>query len=581
MSKHCHSKNRCRINENIGTETDESIWNFRFRNENFYYGIASGSLNNDGYSLNQFTGDTKIGSTEISSDTTSIILTKFNQEGEPKGTKLLWTYDGIREGIQFANIELDNLGNIWIISIFTGQLTLSNGFILFDQLGEYVLIKTDRCGEIKLVFQLNGFSLNPINLSSDGINIYLIGTFDKRGEITKITDSSFPDFIDTSITDIPVTSITDIPVTSITDIPITSITDIPVTSITDIPITSITDIPVTSITDIPTTCDPPNSLESITLFDSTSCPIESQLSAGIIKLSTNGNIVWVKSLIGKGVVTGNGISIDRINRLVIVGGTFDLTISVCQSINCQFTKRTSVKREKYWLGNKKIKNQTSRENSWITFLTLDGRLVKIYCNSHFVIPKHVGKSNDRLALQFLRNDNQGNIYITGKIHGSYKFDRVLTSSSPGYFVAKLSSGGRWIWSRLISVSSKRPVICDITSTFPANCETSLISVNVSSLDDSRLATDISNGNTYVTGYFIRQAVFLSGDDRAEFIINQSNVNLNFFVAKITSDGDWIWVTNINNTVINKSNPISIDNNLYVSRNDAKIKGDALFSRLNS
>ena len=147
--------------------------------------------------------------------------------------------------------------------------------------------------------------------------------------------------------------------------------------------------------------------------------------------------------------------------------------------------------------------------------------------------KKAGGTGDDYG-QSIATDSSGNSYVTGYFAGTATFgDTELTSSgSTDIFVAKLDSGGNWLWAKKAGGTSS---------------------------DTGRsIATD-SSGNSYVIGYFAGTATF--GDTELT-----SSGNNDIFVAKLDSGGNWLWVMKAGGTDLDVGKSIAIDSsgNSYVT-----------------
>jgi hypothetical protein len=112
-------------------------------------------------------------------------------------------------------------------------------------------------------------------------------------------------------------------------------------------------------------------------------------------------------------------------------------------------------------------------------------------------------------------DCDGNAYITGQFGGTVTFgNHVITSNNPtstldsDIFVAKIDWDGNWLWA--ISAGGRAD---DVGNAISVDCK----------------------NNAYVTGSFRHQATFGSH-------IITSDSNLDIFVAKVDSDGNWLWAS---------------------------------------
>lgn len=104
-------------------------------------------------------------------------------------------------------------------------------------------------------------------------------------------------------------------------------------------------------------------------------------------------------------------------------------------------------------------------------------------------------------------DDQGNSYVTGSFYGDIEFgDITLTGdgSDPYSFIAKLDGNGNWIWAKRAGAGHAWDIAVD------------------------------SQNNIYVTGTCGKTDDFGTGVFPTD---NKSNV----FVAKLDSDGNWLWV----------------------------------------
>ncbi len=133
-------------------------------------------------------------------------------------------------------------------------------------------------------------------------------------------------------------------------------------------------------------------------------------------------------------------------------------------------------------------------------------------------------------------DTDGNIYVTGMFYGTADFgSTTLTCPSgwPDIYVAKLDANGNWLWARQAGGTG----------------------------DDygCGIKTD-SNGNSYVTGYFKSSATFGS------LTLSTYSYFADIFVAKLDTNGNWLWARQTDNTGDIYSYGIAIDSgcNSYVT-----------------
>ena len=131
-------------------------------------------------------------------------------------------------------------------------------------------------------------------------------------------------------------------------------------------------------------------------------------------------------------------------------------------------------------------------------------------------------------------DSSGNSYVTGYFRGTASFgNTTLTSSGQDdIFVAKLDSNGNWLWAKKAGGTNND--------------------------EGHGIATD-SSGNSYVTGYFYGTASFGS-------TTLTSSGDIDIFVAKLDSSGNWLWVKQAGGASTDHGNSITIDSsgNSYVT-----------------
>ena len=136
----------------------------------------------------------------------------------------------------------------------------------------------------------------------------------------------------------------------------------------------------------------------------------------------------------------------------------------------------------------------------------------------------------------IATDSSGNSYVTGSFSGTATFGSTsLTSSgSSDIFIAKLDSAGNYLWAKQAGVTI----------------------LNYS----QGIATD-SSGNSYVTGYFRGTATF----GTTSLTSNGSSYN-DIFVAKLDTDGNYLWAKKAGGTSDDYGYGISTDSssNCYVT-----------------
>lgn len=128
-------------------------------------------------------------------------------------------------------------------------------------------------------------------------------------------------------------------------------------------------------------------------------------------------------------------------------------------------------------------------------------------------------------------DLNGNCYVTGLFTGTATFgSTLLTSSGTGdIFVAKLDSNGTWLWAKKAGGQSMENT-------------------------DLGLAISVdAMGCSYVTGYFYGTANFGN-------ISLTSIADADIFVTKLDTDGNWLWALSAGGTGFDIGSAISTDIN---------------------
>ncbi|MCK4311924.1 MAG: T9SS type A sorting domain-containing protein [Candidatus Cloacimonetes bacterium] len=134
----------------------------------------------------------------------------------------------------------------------------------------------------------------------------------------------------------------------------------------------------------------------------------------------------------------------------------------------------------------------------------------------------------------LTTDNSGNTYVTGVFEGTATFGSYYLTSYglQDIFVAKIDTNGNWIWSNQ-------------ANGLGWNSATGIVTDN--------------DENVYVTGHFLETTTF------GEYSLT-SNGGSDIFVAKLNSDGNWIWATKAGGVCLDRSYGISLDSeeNIYIA-----------------
>jgi PKD repeat protein len=223
----------------------------------------------------------------------------------------------------------------------------------------------------------------------------------------------------------------------------------------------------------------------------------------VSKLDNSGNFVWTIRSISGGQARANAIAVDSINNNYIIG---------------------------YIWGSGVLGNIPIASNSGASLL-----ISKLSENGAVYWAKTSGEgSSCSTNGNDITIDDDGNVYVTGSFSSSAMFDQFVLDSNGGsdIFVAKISSGGNWIWA---------------------------INAGSSGNDSGNSIVSDNEGNCYLTGFFQN-----SMDLGQETVT--SNGEEDIFVAKINSDGNWQWASKAGSVGSDEGLSISLDNsnNPYVT-----------------
>ncbi|MDP1725934.1 MAG: SBBP repeat-containing protein [Bacteroidota bacterium] len=238
----------------------------------------------------------------------------------------------------------------------------------------------------------------------------------------------------------------------------------------------------------------------------------------ISKLDAGGNFVWVKQVGGLSLESykecGYDIDLDG-NGNVYVTGYFIETVDFDPGAG--------------------IYNLTSFGGEDIFLLKLDA-------NGNFVSVKQMGgKSDDYAKNSFL--DKSGNIFTTGGFMDTADFDpgtgvyQLTSAGSYDIFVSKLDAAGNFVWVRHVGGSEP---------------------------DGPKSIAVDDLGNVYFTGFFQDTVDFDPGV--AKFLIPAFGAELDIFVAKLDSSGNYVWAKQMGGQSRDYPNRMGLDaaGNVYVA-----------------
>ena len=230
----------------------------------------------------------------------------------------------------------------------------------------------------------------------------------------------------------------------------------------------------------------------------------------VLKLDSNGNLIWVKQMGGVSTEVGLEIVVDDNGNIYATGyfmGTTDFDPGA---------------------GNV-VLTSNGNEDIYIQKLDSNGSLIWV---------KQIGGTSIDLG-RSMAVDNNSDIYITGTFAGTVDFDPgtgtfSLTSNGvEDIFVQKLDPDGNLIW-----VKQMGSAFLDWSNS---------ISIDV-------------NGDVYTTGRFSSTVDFDPGSGVTNLT---SNGNTDIYIQKLDSDGNFCWVKQMGGTSEDAAKAISVDVNGFI------------------
>jgi len=230
----------------------------------------------------------------------------------------------------------------------------------------------------------------------------------------------------------------------------------------------------------------------------------------VAQISTNGNWLWAINAGGNDWDMGTAITIESTNSIYVSGNFSETGYFSPYSIT--------------------------------SFGGLDIFVAKIDSHGSWLwVAQAGGNGNDNCTA--IANDSTGNCFVTGDFRGISTFGSYTISSNENtdVYVAKIDSNGNWLW------------------------VTQLVGGN---FNEGKGITTDSIGNCYVTGRF-------SGTSYFGTISLTSYGNSDIFVAKIDENGNWLWVAQAGGYGYDRGSAITIDieGNCYLT---GDFEGSATF-----
>ena len=339
----------------------------------------------------------------------------------------------------------------------------------------------------------------------------------------------------------------------------------------------------------------------------------------VAKMDTNGNWLWAKQAGGSDHDHGYGIAIDNYGNSYMTGnfigtatfGSYSITSNSSYDWDI-FVAKMDVNGNWLWVNNAGGSdwdegNGIAIDNNGNTYLTGSFRdtatfgsytisstgdrdifAAKIDADGNWLWVNNAGGNFEDESLG-IAIDNYGNSYMTGSFRDTASFDSY-TLSSNGYsdiFVAKIDATGNWLWATKAGGNALdycKGIALDDNSnsyvtgsfkdtatfgsyTLTCNAEQDIFVAKMDTDGNWLWATQANGssnteegsgiriddgGNSYVTGKFMETAIFGS------YSIT-SNGGLDIFVAKMDTNGNWLWATQAGGSNHDHGYGIAIDN----------------------
>ncbi len=297
--------------------------------------------------------------------------------------------------------------------------------------------------------------------------------------------------------------------------------------------------------------------------------------AYILKLNSNGDLIWAKQFDGKVTVTGFSLSLDSIKNIYVTGSFYDSTdfdpglgtSILVPSVNNSNGYVCKLDSNGIFIWVKQIK-ATSNCDGWsihsnksgelvvsggfkgiITFDSLgtnyniasagnsgDTYVLKLDANGNFLWAKRMGGTATDIAYS-MTVDVNGDILTTGYFQGTADFDPSsnvynLTATGDDIFICKLNQSGKFVWARQIKGNGSNRGFSVCTDKF---------------------------ANVYITGYFVLTANF--NPNGGSYSLSGSSPGT--FTCKLNKSGYFLWANEINGNSPSYGYDIYVDNNLNV------------------
>lgn len=243
-------------------------------------------------------------------------------------------------------------------------------------------------------------------------------------------------------------------------------------------------------------------------------------SAYVLKMDENGNFIWAKSVRGiqnlNANANSNGSSIDiDVYGNVIICGEFQYTVDFDPSASTHLATSTGA---------------------------YDIFVLKLDNLGNFLWAKTFGGFVFEYSYDII-SDKSGNVYVTGEFSASVDFDpdsnstfNITSNGSTDIFLEKLNPNGDFVWAK--------------------NIGGTLYEKGYSlAIDDST--------NIYIVGDYSGTVDFDPNSGTVNFT---SNGGTDFFIEKLDSNGNFIWVNSFGGSYNDRVRSVCLDNNggIYIS-----------------
>lgn len=259
---------------------------------------------------------------------------------------------------------------------------------------------------------------------------------------------------------------------------------------------------------------------TLTISDANGCAVESDFDLTSGSSGAGGQdaeLVWAKQLSASGFIHGYSIALDA-NGNIFITGKFKGTVDFDPNEGTYLLTSTG---------------------------SIDIFLSKLDPSGNFLWAKQLSGPSESIGIgESISVDDNGNVYIGGFFVETVDFDpgpETFLMTAIGYisvFVSKFDPSGNFLWAKQLG-----------------GCQDNYLTYRAVSID-----VDL-NGNIFVGGQFNGTVDFDPGP--ATFLLTSTEYN-NDFIAKLDSNGDFLWVKQLNNVTHSGNRYLTTDNsgNVY-------------------